>query len=162
MWVISSEDVLQWAGVSIGSVIQYVMVAHLSYHNKYIKIPTVVDSDDTELSRSFVKARTCPGWWNGILATDGSILLFQKLGYFDETVYDRKTTYSLNCQICTNYIHCSVLIQLTACCHATWLMCHQLWSWPSRQCAWCTCLLGNGDYKQSRRVTPSITLGLGQ
>ena len=82
--------------------------------------------------------------------------------YFDETVYDRKTTYSLNCQICTNYIHCSVLIQLTACCHATWLMCHQLWSWPSRQCAWCTCLLGNGDYKQSRRVTPSITLGLGQ
>ena len=79
--VISPEDVAQWAGVSIGSVVNcthHVMIALLSCHNEYIVVPPV-DSEDAELSHTFIEERTCPGWQNGIFATDGSTIpLFQK------------------------------------------------------------------------------------
>ena len=77
------------------------MVALLGQHNDFIQMPGV-DSEDAELACMFVEGRTCPGWRNGIFAADGSAIpLFQKPGYFGETFYDRKSTYSMNCQVRT-------------------------------------------------------------
>ena len=108
--VISPEDVAQWTGVSIGSVVNCthrVMIALLSCHNKYIVVP-LVDSEDAELSHTFIEEWTFPGWQNGIFTTDGSTIpLFQKPGYYGETFYDRKSTYSLNCQAHTVHYHTS-------------------------------------------------------
>ena len=101
---ISPEDVSQWAGVSVGSVINcthHVMVALLGHHNEYIWMPQT-DSEDAELLRRFVEEKTCPAWRNGIFAADGSTIpLFQKPGFFGETFYDRKSKYSVNCQVRT-------------------------------------------------------------
>ena len=112
---ISPEDVSQWAGVSVGSVINCthrVMVSLLSHHNEYIQVPPA-DSEDLELARNFVEERSCPGWRNGVFAVDGSAIpLFQKPGFFGETFYDRKSTYSMNCQVRTvDYNCCPVLIR---------------------------------------------------
>lgn len=95
---ISPEDVLQWAGVSMGSVVNCthcVMIVLLGLHNEYIWVLSLdSESDNMELSHKFVEKRTCPGWQNGVFAADGSsILLFQKPGYFGKTFYNRKSTY---------------------------------------------------------------------
>jgi hypothetical protein len=101
---ISPEDVAQWAEVSVGSVVNCthrIMIALLSHHNEYVRVP--LDPGEMELSRKFVEERTCPGWQNGVFAADGSsIPLFQKPGFFGETFYDRKSTYSMNFQVCTD------------------------------------------------------------
>ena len=117
---ISPEDVTQWAGVSVGLVINCthcIMIAFLSLHNEYIRVPPL-ESEEMELLRKFVKERTCPGWWNGIFAADGSaIALFQKPGYFGKTFYDRKSTYSMNFQVCTMDYYCHhALIRLAGHC----------------------------------------------
>ena len=101
--MISLENVAQWGGgVSVGFVINCthcVMVVLLGQHNEFIQMPGV-DLEDTELAHMFVEGRTCPGWQNGIFAADGSAIpLFQKPGYFGETFYDRKSTYSMNYQV---------------------------------------------------------------
>jgi hypothetical protein len=102
--MISPKDVSQWAGVSMGSVINCthcIMVSLLSHHNEYIQVPPA-DSEDLELAHNFVEERSCPGWWNSVFAVDGSVIpLFQKPGFFGEIFYDRKSTYSMNCQVCT-------------------------------------------------------------
>lgn len=99
---ISPEDVAQWAGVSIGSVINCsnrVMVAILDLHDTFIVFPAL-DSDDAEQARRFVEARSCPEWRNGIFAVDGSAInLYEKPGLYGEAFYDRKSNYSLNCQV---------------------------------------------------------------
>ena len=60
-----------------------------------------MDSEDAELSHRFVEEKTCPAWQNVIFAADGSTIpFFQKPGFFGETFYDRKSTYSVNCQVC--------------------------------------------------------------
>lgn len=99
---ISPEDVAQWAGVSVGSVVNCthrVMVALLEHHDEYISIPLVED-EDAELAREFAESRSCPAWRNGIFAVDGTTIpLFEKPSFFGETFYDRKSRYSLNCQV---------------------------------------------------------------
>ena len=117
---ISPEDVAQWAGVSVGSVINCthrVMIALLSLHNEYIGVPPL-ESEEMELLRKFVEERTCPGWWNGVFAADGSAIpLFQKPGYFGKTFYDRKSTYSMNFQVRTMDYYCHhALIHLAGHC----------------------------------------------
>jgi hypothetical protein len=55
---ISLEDVAQWAGVSIGSVINCtncVMIALLEKHDQFIFFPEG-DSEDAELARQFVES----------------------------------------------------------------------------------------------------------
>ncbi|KAG2076609.1 hypothetical protein BDR04DRAFT_1132814 [Suillus decipiens] len=79
---ITLEDVAQWAGVSVGSVVNCthcVMIAVLDAHDLL---------------------ETCSEEWKGgFLAIDGSTMdLFTKPGYFGETFYDRKSKYSLGCQ----------------------------------------------------------------
>ena len=105
----TAEDVAQWAGVSIGSVINYTectMIAILDQHEEFVKVPTI-NSLDAELARRFVEAKSCEAWKGGIFATDGSTInLFQKPTLYGETYYNRKSRYSLNCQVgtCVPYI----------------------------------------------------------
>ncbi|KIK20635.1 hypothetical protein PISMIDRAFT_105402 [Pisolithus microcarpus 441] len=94
---ISPEDVRQWAGVSIGSVINYthhVMIALLDQHDNFIFFLNV---DDIEMDEARVS------WQNGVFAADGSaIKLMSKPSIYGETFYDRKCNYSLNCQVSDN------------------------------------------------------------
>ena len=100
---ISLEDIAQWAGVSVGLVKNYsnqVMVALLQQHDHFLAIPAE-DSEDAEIARNWVEECSCPGWRNGIFAADRSAInLFKKPGIYGETFYDRKSQYSLNCQVC--------------------------------------------------------------
>ena len=99
---ISTEDVAQWAGISTGSVINctnQVMFALLVQHDEFVFVPSA-QSEDAELARTFVEARSCSAWKQGIFAADGSTFnLFKKLSLYGETFYDRKSRYSLNCQV---------------------------------------------------------------
>jgi hypothetical protein len=99
---ISLEDVTQWAGVSVGSVVSctnHVMVALLKEHDQFIFFPDD-NSEDAELAWCFAETQTCPEWRCGYLAIDGSTMdLFAKPAYFGETFYDRKSKYSLGCQV---------------------------------------------------------------
>ena len=102
---ITPQDICDWAGVSIGSVINCtnrVIIALLDQHDKFIEIPTE-DSEDLEWSRKWVEERSCPSWRNGVFITDGSMInLFEKQSVYGDTFYDRKSWYSLNCQVNKN------------------------------------------------------------
>jgi len=78
---VSPEDVTQWAGVSIGSVVNCtncVMIAVLDEHVQFVRIPSK-DLEDMEKAQIFTESCTCPAWKNGISAADGSsIPLFEK------------------------------------------------------------------------------------
>ncbi|KAG2055851.1 hypothetical protein BDR06DRAFT_1044727 [Suillus hirtellus] len=64
------------------------MVALLEEHNQFIFFPED-NSEDAELAQQ-----------GGYLAIDGSTIdLFTKPAYFGETFYDRKSKYSLGCQV---------------------------------------------------------------
>lgn len=99
---VSPEDVGQWAGVSVGTVINCsnrIMIALLDQHDTFISFPTA-DSEDAELARQYSESKTCPEWRNGILAMDGTAInLYTKPGFFGETFYNRKSQYSLSCQV---------------------------------------------------------------
>lgn len=99
---ISLEDVAQWAGVSVGSVVNCthrVMIALLEEHDRFISFPAA-NSEDAELAQQFAESRTCPEWRHGFLVIDGSTIdLATKPAYFGETFYDRKSKYSLGCQV---------------------------------------------------------------
>jgi hypothetical protein len=105
---ISLVDVSQWAGVSVGSVVNCtnrVMVALLDQHDAFMGFPPH-DSRDFELARRYsAKASTCPEWRNGILAVDGTTVdLFATPGFFHQAFYDRKSKYSLGCQVSFYFI----------------------------------------------------------
>ena len=99
---ISLEDVAQWAGISVGSVVNCtnrVMIALLDQHDNFVDFPHP-DSEDAELARQYAESKTCPEWRNGILAIDGTTInLYAKPAHFGETFYDRKSNYSLGCQV---------------------------------------------------------------
>jgi hypothetical protein len=99
---ISLEDVAQWAGISVGSVVNCtncVMIALLDQHDNFVGFPHP-DSEDAELAREYAQSKTCPEWRNGILAVDGTTIdLYAKPAHFGETFYDRKSNYSLGCQV---------------------------------------------------------------
>ncbi|KIK32714.1 hypothetical protein CY34DRAFT_100906 [Suillus luteus UH-Slu-Lm8-n1] len=100
---ISLLDVSQWAGVSVGSVVNCtnrVMVALLDQHDAFMGFPPH-DSRDFELAQRYsAQASTCPEWQNGILAVDGTTVdLFATPGFFHQAFYDRKSKYSLGCQV---------------------------------------------------------------
>ncbi|KAG2343098.1 hypothetical protein BDR05DRAFT_885085 [Suillus weaverae] len=98
---ITLENVAQWAGVSVGSVVNCtncVMIAVLDAHDQFICFPAG-NSEDADLARKFAESRTCPEWKGGFLAIDGlTVNLFTKPGYYGETFFDRKSNYSLGCQ----------------------------------------------------------------
>lgn len=99
---IANEYVCQWAGVSVGSVTNCtnrVMIALLERHDDFIFFPSL-NSTDAARAREYV-SKICPQWRNGIFATDGSMInLCNKPGLYGETFFNRKSDYSLNCQVC--------------------------------------------------------------
>jgi hypothetical protein len=100
---ISVEYVAQWAGISAGSVVNCtnrVMVALLDQHDTFMGFPAP-DSEDFERAREYAANTVCPEWQNGILAVDGSTInVYQKPGFHGEVFFDRKSRYSLGCQVC--------------------------------------------------------------
>jgi hypothetical protein len=83
------------------------MVAVLDAHDQFICFPAG-DSEDSDLARKFAESHTCPEWRGGFLAIDGSTIdLFTQPGYYGETFYDRKSKYSLGCQV-TFFCHLHV------------------------------------------------------
>ncbi|KAG2052985.1 hypothetical protein BDR06DRAFT_982940 [Suillus hirtellus] len=99
----SLKDISQWAGVSVGSVINCmncVMAALLAEHDNFISFPTL-NSVDAACSQAYaLKTSGCPEWQKGILAIDGSLFnLYQRPGLFRDAFYSRKFQFSLNCQV---------------------------------------------------------------
>ena len=103
---ISLEDVAQWAGISIGSVVNCtnrVMGALLDQHDHFVGFPAL-DSQDAEHARDFVQSQTCSEWRNGIFAIDGSTIdLYAKPGFHGEVFFDRKSKYSVGCQVSLSF-----------------------------------------------------------
>lgn len=100
---VSPEDVSQWAGVSVGSVINCtnrVIVSILNQHDNFMEMPTAGERD-MQLARAFVKKKTgCTEWKGGVFAVDGSTFnLFEKPALYGDTFTDRKGRYSINCQV---------------------------------------------------------------
>lgn len=132
---ISISDVALWAGVSEGSVVNctnWAMTALLDQYNEFIKFPDPDSADCTNANTYAGSVSTCQQWCGGWLAAYGSsIPPFQKPGYYGETFYNRKSRYSLNCQVCVFYFIFSQIWNFILLCH-----CHapqpancELWTW---------------------------------
>ncbi|KIK99441.1 hypothetical protein PAXRUDRAFT_132042, partial [Paxillus rubicundulus Ve08.2h10] len=97
----SLDDIGQWAGVSVRTVINcthHVMAAILNQHDKFLYIPEVWSKEMQQAQSS--ESQTCQSWRNGVFAADGSAInLFAKPGLYGETFYDQKSNCSLNCQV---------------------------------------------------------------
>jgi hypothetical protein len=111
---ISLLEVSQWAGVSVGSVVNCtnrVMVALLDQHDAFMGFPPHDSEDFNRAQRYSAKATTCPEWQNGVLAVDGTTVdLYATPGFYHEAFYDRKSKYSLGCQVSLLFIYFSTVI----------------------------------------------------
>jgi hypothetical protein len=75
------------------------MIAVLAQHDHFVSFPTP-DSQDAEHARCFVESLTCPEWRKGIFAVDSSpVELCAKPGLHGEVFLDRRSKYSINCQV---------------------------------------------------------------
>ncbi|KIJ04531.1 hypothetical protein PAXINDRAFT_32601, partial [Paxillus involutus ATCC 200175] len=100
----TSQDITEWAGVSIGTVhncYKRVMVAILAHHDDVIHFdmenPQI--QADKRKAKEYVEVRTCPQWKGGFLCVDGTPFnLFQKPGWHGEGFFDRKSNYSISNQ----------------------------------------------------------------
>ena len=96
------EDVAQWAGVSVGLVVNctnHVMLTILSKHNKFVYVPEA-ESEVVESVHMFVEVKTCTAWKGGIFTADRMTFnLFEKPGLYGNIFTDWKGNYSVNCQI---------------------------------------------------------------
>ncbi|KAL1749955.1 hypothetical protein FB107DRAFT_224683 [Schizophyllum commune] len=96
----SSEDIAQWAGVSVGTVenaTKRCLIALVSLHDQAVHLPT---ADDKEAAKEYVEKETCPEWRNGYLLADGTKLpVFCKPGLHGEAWYDKNKDYSLDAQV---------------------------------------------------------------
>ena len=100
----SPELVAQWAGVSIGTVINSTyccLVAFLALHDEAVMMPP---EEEKEWAKEYVEATTCPKWRNGFLLADGTKFpLFQKPGLHREAWFDKNKNYSIDCQVCNQF-----------------------------------------------------------
>ena len=96
------EDIAEWAGVSVGLVVNCtncVMVAILDQHDNFVYVPGD-KSEDMGSACLFAAQKTCAAWQSGIFAADGSTIdFFEKPASYGDTFTDRKGNYSLNCQV---------------------------------------------------------------
>ncbi|KAG2056058.1 hypothetical protein BDR06DRAFT_881109, partial [Suillus hirtellus] len=104
---ITLEDAAQWAGVSVGSIVNCtnrIIIALLDQHDTFMGFPSH-DSEDFEHAwRYTAQATTCPEWQNCILAVDGTTIdLYATPGFYHQVFYDRKSKYSLGCQVSSLY-----------------------------------------------------------
>jgi len=124
--VSTTEDLAEWAGVSIGTVyncFHRVMIAILQHHDDTIHFDPMEARDQEEIrcAKVWVENKGCFDWRNGFLCMDGSPFnLFQKPGWHGEGFYDRKSRYSLSSQVnIVCYHRVAVSPQLLGCHHAT-------------------------------------------
>jgi hypothetical protein len=96
----SPEDVAQWAGVCVGTVVNATkrcLVAFLDLHDEAIMMPP---EEEKERAKEYVEQVTCPEWRNGFLLADGTkFVLFQKPGLHGEAWFDKNKNYSIDCQV---------------------------------------------------------------
>jgi hypothetical protein len=96
----SPEDVAQWAGVCVGTVINATnrcLVAFLALHDQAVMMPP---EEEKECAKEYVEQVTCPEWRNGFLLADGTkFVLFQKPGLHGEAWFDKNKNYSIDCQV---------------------------------------------------------------
>jgi hypothetical protein len=99
----SPEYVAQWAGVSVGTVINSTyrcLVAFLALHDEVVMMPP---DEEKERAKEYVEAATCPEWRSGFLLVDGTKFpLFQKPGLHGEAWFDKNKDYSIDCQVCAS------------------------------------------------------------
>jgi hypothetical protein len=132
----SPEYVAQWAGVSVGTVINTTyrcLVAFLALHDDAVMMPP---EEENEGAKDFVESATCPEWRNGFLLADGTkFSLFQKPGLHGEAWFDKNKNYSVDCQV-RDRIHFSSYIYLCSPpdhLHAAQFAHRRLLSWSHRQ-----------------------------
>ena len=105
------EYVAQWAGVSVGTVINSTyrcLVAFLALHDEVVMMPP---EEEKEQAKAYVEAATCPEWRNGFILADGTKFpLFQKPGLHGEAWFDKNKNYSVDCQVCDSHLSCQVLL----------------------------------------------------
>ena len=96
----SPEAIGHWAGVSPGTVVNCtnrVMVALLSRHNEYVRLPT---AEEKESAKAWVEEQACPEWRDGYLVVDGTKLpLFQRPGLHGDAWFNKNRSYSMDCQV---------------------------------------------------------------
>lgn len=81
------------------------MIIILNQYDNFVSFPCP-NSKDVELAQQFAESKTCPEWCNGILAVNETIIdLYVKPTHFGETFYDRKSNYSLDCQVFSLSFH---------------------------------------------------------
>jgi hypothetical protein len=99
--VSTPEDVAQWAGVCVGSVINATyrcLVAFLALHDEAVMMPP---EEEKKHAKEYVEQVTCQEWQNGFLLADGTKFpLFQKPGLHGEVFFDKNKNYSIDCQVC--------------------------------------------------------------
>ena len=96
----SPEYVAQWAGVSVGTVMNATyrcLIAFLALHDKVVMMPP---EEEKERAKEYVEHMTCPEWQNGFLLANGTkFTLFQKPGLHGEAWFDKNKNYSIDCQV---------------------------------------------------------------
>ncbi|KAF8833204.1 hypothetical protein BDN67DRAFT_870215, partial [Paxillus ammoniavirescens] len=101
----TSQDMADWAGVSVGTVhncYKHVMIAILDHHDEFIHFNQEDPADiaEQERAKAYVEAKTCAKWKGGFLCVDGTPFnLFQKPGWHGEDFFDHKSNYSLSNQV---------------------------------------------------------------
>ena len=100
---VSCEAVAQWAGVSVGTVVNVtsrVIEATLSKQSDIIRWASVAEKEE---AKSWIEEVSgCQTWRNGYCMVDGTLIpLFSKPSFYGEAYFDRKSNYSLNVQLIT-------------------------------------------------------------
>ncbi|KAF8549791.1 hypothetical protein OG21DRAFT_1420773, partial [Imleria badia] len=91
----TTQDMAEWAGVSVGTVYncyKCVSLSLLRLHNDAIHFDPVhrkSDLAEKEQAKDWVESRSIPGWRGGFLCVDGTTFnFFQKPGHHGEVFFD--------------------------------------------------------------------------
>ena len=96
----SPEYIAQWAGVSVGMVINVTYRCLIGFLSLYDEAVVMPPEEEKEQAKEYVEVATCPEWQNGFLLADGTKFpLFQKPGLHGEAWFDKNKDYSIDCQV---------------------------------------------------------------
>jgi hypothetical protein len=109
---VSTVKVALWAGYGYGTVrlaTKRVMAALCS--ERFRRSAIRWSSEEAkEAAKAWVEDHSCPGWRNGWLMVDGTLVpLFMRPAHYGNNWFDRKSNYSLNVQV-TTILHISVCV----------------------------------------------------
>ena len=132
----SQMKIALWAGVgyeTVSLVTSRVMAATCSEHFRRSALRWTCD-EAKETAKAWVESASCPTWRDGWLMVDGSLVpLFMCPAFFGNTWFDRKSNYSLNVQVCVNFLSLLFnLITLSGFINSRSTH-HQLWCWAARK-----------------------------